>query len=196
SCNSAGTPPLGPAAIPGAIANGDNFRAYKPRALSASGDRLFFESKDALVAGDTNGDRDVYQWEAQGTGGCATAGGCIDLISTGHAEDGAVFIDASADGSDVYFATQGSLVAGDPGFLDLYDARVGGGFPAPPTPIPCEGDSCQPLPGEPEDPTPGTLLQTAGNERLHIPKGKHRKKHKKKHHKQKHKHKQPGDRAR
>jgi len=187
SCNSAGTAPLGPAAIPGAIANGSGFEAYQPRALSADGSRLFFESKDALVSGDTNGDRDVYQWEDQGTGSCAKAGGCVELISTGRAEDGAHFIDASADGNDVFFATDGSLVAGDPGGLDFYDARVGGGFPVPIAPIACVGDACQPLPGEPEDPTPGTLLQTVGNERLHIPKGKHKKKHhKKKHHKRKH----------
>ena len=180
SCNGTETGPLGPAGIPGAIANGDGFRAYKPRALSAAGDRLFFESKDALVAGDTNGGPDVYEWEAPGTGSCTTAGGCVDLISSGRADDGASFIDASADGADVFFATNGSLVAGDPGGLDLYDARVGGGFPVPPAPIPCIGDACQPLPGEPEDPTPGTLLQGLGNEPL--PKPKAKKKHKKKRH--------------
>ena len=31
------------------------------------------------------------------------------------------------------------------------------GYPQPPTGIPCFGDACQPLPPEPEDPTPGTL---------------------------------------
>ncbi len=170
SCNATGAKPLGPASIPGAVANGASLRAYKPRVLTDSGSRLFFETKDALVAADTNGGPDVYQWEAQGIGSCATAGGCVELISTGHAGDGASFIDASADGSDVYFTTEASLVAGDPGGLDLYDARVGGGFPAPPSPIPCVGDDCQPLPGEPEDPTPGTLLRAGGNEPLPHPK--------------------------
>ena len=32
----------------------------------------------------------------------------------------------------------------------------------------CVGDSCQPLPPEPEDPTPGTLVPNPGNPPLHI----------------------------
>jgi hypothetical protein len=196
SCNTLGKKPLGPAAIPGAVANGAAFKAYKPRALSDAGDRLFFNSKDGLVSADTNADQDVYQWEAQGTGSCAKAGGCVELISTGHAEDGASFIDASADGSDVFFATSASLVAGDPGGLDLYDARVGGGFPALLPPIPCVGDACQPLPGEPEDPTPGTLLQGLGNQPLHLPKAKKKAKKKGHHHRKHAKGRKHGRRAR
>jgi hypothetical protein len=44
----------------------------------------------------------------------------------------------------------------------------------------CVGDSCQPLPPEPEDPTPGTLVPSSGNPPLHIyePKTK-KKKHRK-----------------
>lgn len=44
----------------------------------------------------------------------------------------------------------------------------------------CVGDSCQPLPPEPEDPTPGTLVPNPGNPPLHIfePKTK-KKKHRK-----------------
>ena len=65
---------------------------YAPRALSADGSRLFFTSTDALLARDTNGLADVYQWEAPGTrlaarpprySFSAANGGCIDLISTG-----------------------------------------------------------------------------------------------------------------
>jgi len=44
----------------------------------------------------------------------------------------------------------------------------------------CFGDSCQPLPPEPEDPTPGTLVPTAGNPPLHIFEPRqHGKKHRK-----------------
>jgi len=32
----------------------------------------------------------------------------------------------------------------------------------------CVGDSCQPLPSEPEDPTPGTLAPNTGNPPLQI----------------------------
>src|SRR5207342_1097820 len=81
SCTPSGERPLGGSTIPGAVANGNAFRAYKPRALAAGGSRLFFDSDDALVVQDTNADSDVYQWEAQGTGSCATPGGCVNLIS-------------------------------------------------------------------------------------------------------------------
>jgi hypothetical protein len=180
SCNPKGVPPIGPSTISGAISNGKGAGAtqiYKPRALSANGRRLFFDSRDALVTLDTNNDKDVYQWEAQGTGSCTTAGGCFALISSGRSEGGASFVDASPDGADVFFLTDGSLIPSDPGVVDLYDAREGGGFPVLPNPIPCEGDACQPLPSPPEDPTPGTQVSTGGNppvrfEKTRCPRGK------------------------
>ena len=88
-----------------------------------------------------------------GRGQLHTAGRLHRLISSGRSAGGASFVDASADGSDAFFLTDGSLVAADPGSVDLYDARVGGGFPIPPPPIACEGDACQALPPEPVDPT-------------------------------------------
>jgi Tol biopolymer transport system component len=156
SCNPTGSRPLGPSTVPGARANGSAPTPYKPRALSADGNRLFFDSRDSLVVQDTNNDRDVYQWEAAGTGSCAVAGGCIAMISSGRASEGALLLDASADGADVFFLTNGSLVPTDPGVMDVYVARIGGGFPAPVIPIACLGDACQAVPGEPEDPNPGT----------------------------------------
>ncbi|HYI99616.1 MAG TPA: NHL repeat-containing protein [Thermoleophilaceae bacterium] len=115
-----------------------------PRALSVDGGRLFFNSFDALVAGDTNGQQDVYQWEAQGSGGCQKPDGCVDLISSGQSSDKSEFVDASADGRDVFFSTSSSLVGQDTGRIDIYDARVGGGF-APPAagPADCDGEACQ-----------------------------------------------------
>lgn len=168
SCNPSGERPLGPASLPGAAPNGvgpNAPRAYKPRVLSADAKHVFFDSFDALVPQDTNSDRDVYQWEAQGTGDCVKPQGCIKLISSGRAEGGASFLDASLDGSDAFFLTDGSLVLGDSGVLDVYDARVGGGSPDAGPAIPCFGDACQPLPPQPEDPAPGTLRSKAsGNE--------------------------------
>lgn len=162
---------------------------YEPRAISSNGRREFFDTQAALVSEDTNNDSDVYEREERGEGSCTKAGGCVFLISSGRAEGGATFVDASADGSDVFFLTDGSLVPQDPGSVDLYDARVGGGFPAPPSPIPCVGDDCQPLPHEPEDPTPGTLRSHAGNPAPRSAKPKrnrHRGKHK--HHRKRHRH--------
>lgn len=193
SCNPSGARPLGPSSIPGAIANGSEVQAYKPRAMDADGSRLFFDSQDSLVPADTNGEEDVYEWRAQGVSGCGAASGCVGLISSGKAAEPATFLDASADGTDTYFLTDASLVGTDPGAADVYDARVGGGFPEPPSPIPCFGDACQPLPPEPDDPTPGTLFY--GSEGNPSPPAVHRrKKHrtKKRHHHKKRHHRRVG----
>jgi len=162
SCNPTGERPQGAASIPGALPNGST-EAYKPRALSADGNRIFFDSSDELVVQDTNSHPDVYQWEARGEGDCVRSPGCVNLISSGRALEGASFIDASAVGVDAYFITDEPLISTDPGSIDLYDARVGGGFAIPPKPIPCIADACQSLPPTPEDPDPGTLVKNAGN---------------------------------
>lgn len=188
SCDPSGERPTGPATIPGAEPNGP-LRAYKPRALSAGGRRLFFDSPDRLVPLDSNGAPDAYEWEAGGEGTCAKAGGCVSLISSGTAPRGASFADASASGADAFFLTEASLedtggkatsLAGnaDPGAVDLYDAREGGGFPAPQGGPPCLADACEPIPAEPEDPTPNTLLASPGNLPAPKPSKAHCAKHK------------------
>ena len=135
---------------------------YPSRALSDDGDRVFFESTDALVQRDTNGKRDVYQWELVGAGDCASqsaefdssSGGCISLISSGKDEKDTEFVDASVDGSEVFIRTSEKLVSQDPGLIDIYVARVDGGFPPPSeNPTPCEGEACQPA-GSPAAPPP------------------------------------------
>jgi hypothetical protein len=153
---------------------------YFPRDLSEDGNRLFFNAFDALVPQDTNGKQDVYQWEAEGSGTCHRPGGCISLISTGESPKESEFIDASASGSDVYFKTFSSLDPQDPGLLDIYDARVGGGFQAPAIgSAPCEGDACQSVPAAPNDPTPASAAYNGpGNVKEAVKKKKH-KKHKK-----------------
>ena len=181
SCNPTGERPAGSTSIPGALVNGST-ALYRPRALSANGRRLFFTTTDELVGGDTNSSADVYQWEAPGEGGCTEVPGCVALISGGRGEGGR-FLDASADGDDVFFLTGDSLVGSDPGSIDAYDARVGGGLPEPQPPIPCVADACQALPSPPADPTAGTATSGAPNpapryfkERRHRG-GKHKKKH-------------------
>jgi hypothetical protein len=164
SCNPSGERPLGAAILPGASPNGSGPLAqnsYKPRDLSADSKHVFFNSFDVLAVGDTNGDRDVYQWEAAGSGECVKPSGCVKLISSGRAEGGASFLDASVDGVDAFFLTDGPLVPSDVGGVDVYDARAGGGFPTSSSAIPCFGDACQPLPPEPANPTLGTLRSKA-----------------------------------
>jgi hypothetical protein len=165
SCNPTHARPLGASSVPGATANGTtpgSTQAYKPRVLSSDGRRVFFESRDALVLSDVNVGPDVYQWQAQGKGSCTRPGGCVALISAGLAGSSS-FVDASSDGSDAFFLTDRSLVGADPGSVDLYDARVGGGFPEPGEPSPCFGDACQVVPPAPEDPTLTTVLAGPGN---------------------------------
>lgn len=208
SCNPvASRRPRGPSSIPGAIANGVSFAAYKPRVLSANGKRVFFDSADTLSSADANSDAttgegipDVYEWEAQGEGSCAKAGGCLEIISGGAFPQGASFVDASADGTDAYFLTAASLLPGDFGAADLYDARAGGGFPEASPQVPCEGDACQLLPAIPEEPTLATLEAGLGNPplayRKYCRKGYVKRKgicekkgarhHRKRHHKHKH----------
>ncbi|HEU4707511.1 MAG TPA: hypothetical protein VFS64_10005 [Solirubrobacterales bacterium] len=172
SCNPTGERPQGSASIPGAVANG-SAALYRPRALSAGGSRVFFDSADRLVTPDTDSRPDVYEWEATGVGGCTRQPGCVGLVSGGHSEGGR-FLDASADGRDAFFLSGESLVGADPGSIDVYDDREGGGFPEPEPPFVCKGDACQALPSPPEDPAPATLVPTSGNPPLKIekPKGK------------------------
>jgi hypothetical protein len=130
---------------------------YSPRSLSADGNRIFFNAFDALVPQDTNGEQDVYQWEAEGKGGCTQPGGCISLISSGRSPEPSEFVDADPTGRDVFFSTKSSLSSADPGLIDIYDAREGGGFPLPPPPpVPCNGDACQNIPPAPQSPTPAS----------------------------------------
>jgi hypothetical protein len=138
---------------------------HAARVLSDDGARLYFESSDTLAARDTNGKRDVYQWEALDSGGCdegdaafsAGAEGCIDLISSGQSSKDSEFIEASPNGNDVFFATLSGLLPQDYGLVDIYDVRVGGGFKSPPPrKVPCEGEACQSPPAPPIPPTPAT----------------------------------------
>lgn len=158
--------------------------------LAQDGSRIFFNSFDALLPRDNNGAQDVYQWEAAGTGGCELDdaqyfpqnGGCIYLISSGESSFESRYLEASADGKDVFFTTAASLLPQDPGSIDLYDARVNGGFPQPVQAAECEGEACQSPPAPPDDPTPASsAFRGAGNVKptsKRCPKGKRRVKRK------------------
>jgi hypothetical protein len=140
--------------------------------LSKDGRRLFFLAKEALVPHDTNGVQDVYEWEVPGAGGCneespafrKASGGCIYLISSGESPFRSEFWDASPDGRDVFFTTESSLLPQDPGHVDVYDARAGGGFAQPGQLPACEGESCQSAGPPPVDQTLSSAsFKGAGN---------------------------------
>ena len=111
------------------------------RNLSEDGHRVFFDSSKALVPQDTNGKIDVYEWQDDGA---------IRLISSGRSSEDSALIDASASGNDVFFTTREQLVKSDAdAFVDLYDARIGGGFPDVSVQPECQGDGCQGTPSSP-----------------------------------------------
>jgi hypothetical protein len=135
--------------------------------------QVFFDTPTSLVAADSNGRRDVYEYQD----------GEVRLISPGSGDFEAALADASADGDDVFFATDQGLVGQDiDGELDLYDARIGGGFASqggPATAGTCAGSDCRgPAP-------PPVILPPAASEaidgRFQSPRPRpHKKKHKKK----------------
>jgi hypothetical protein len=137
SCNHAGTPATSDISLGSVESLGIFPTSYLNRALSDDGSRVFFDTGDALVPQDTNGKRDVYEFEA----------GQLHLISTGQGNYDAEFGDASPDGGNVMFLTRDQLVGQDgDNNIDLYDARIGGGLPngAAQTAPQCEGEACKP----------------------------------------------------
>lgn len=121
---------------------GNNVGREAARHWNVSDDgEVFFETRLSLVDEDTNGSHyDTYMWRA----------GELSLISPGSTDDHAFYSGNSEDGDDVFFWTSQRI---DPREIedtdfDVYDARVGGGFPPPPPP-PGPGcavlvDACQP----------------------------------------------------
>jgi hypothetical protein len=215
SCPPTGVPATNSASLGNAEIGGVS--ALEPHAamqnhnLSPDGNRVVFQTTEALVGADTNGLEgcpnvgeghpactDVYEWEAKGTGSChweKQNGGCIYLISSGRSTEPSVLLDASASGNDVFFFTRSQLVGQDEdSFVDVYDARVDGGFAsqkAPPPPPICEGEACKGgIPPAPEVGSPSTpLFSGPGNPKPHHKKAKARKhKHKRKAHKRHAKH--------
>jgi hypothetical protein len=155
SCNPSGAQPIGPSSWEAKQEFPYALQGYTPRSYSENGGRLFFNSKDALVPHDSNGRQDVYEWEQDGEGSCGQTSGCIYPISDVAGNYESFFLDASPNGNDVFFATEDQLVPADTDFhIDIYDARVDGGFPVSTEPPGCDnGDSCK----GPVSPQPGVF---------------------------------------
>jgi hypothetical protein len=149
SCNPTGERPLGEAKLSLIRASAAGFAPLPlPGNLAREGDgRLFFESADVLSPHDTNGRVfDVYEWEPQGIGSCTRAGGCVYLISSGHAKNDSLFVNSTPSGDDAFFITRQRLLPQDQDeLLDLYDARTGGGFESLGTAT-CGGEGCKSAP--------------------------------------------------
>jgi hypothetical protein len=111
---------------------------YLDRPLTSDGQHVFFDTESALVPQDINNRRDVYEYDL--------ASEQVHLISGGTCDCRSNFVDASPDGSNVFFTTYQKLVsADDDAAADLYDARIEGGIASQnqvPPPA-CTGDDCQ-----------------------------------------------------
>lgn len=121
---------------------------FARRWMSENGRRIFFETKQPLVSWDTNSTRDVYEWEEAGEGSCSSAavssitGGCTFLVSGGESLDQSYLVDADSTGSNVFITHRGPLgqIAVPASQYEMYDVRVGGGFPG--APAGCAGPGC------------------------------------------------------
>jgi hypothetical protein len=103
------------------------------RVISADGSRVFFDTPDPLVNQDTNGVRDVYEWEGEHQ----------YLISSGRSAENSYVLDSSASGDDVFFTTDFGLSSGDvDNAYDVYDARVPRPGDSPPS-GPAECGDCR-----------------------------------------------------
>jgi hypothetical protein len=153
----------------------ESIAGYQPRVVSSNGNRVFFDSVEPLTEGGGgeflkgNGFLNVFEWEAPGGGSCTVGaaspvtGGCTYLLSGGQSSDNSYLIDASSDGSDVFFVSREQLgETNREGYDELFDARVGG--VKPPQPTQCKLD-CQGEPlASPSFATPATATyQGPGN---------------------------------
>jgi hypothetical protein len=144
SCNPDGTAPSTGIGIPQPetplLGNGSEYVTHN---VSDSG-QVFFNTAESLLPTDNNGKQDVYEY----------GGGALHLITTAASPDDSLFLDASTDGSNVFFTTSQQLLPQDTdGAMDIYDARVNGGFPVTAPPPVCSGEGCKP-PQSPVPPVP------------------------------------------
>ena len=136
----------------------------EPQWMSEEGGRVFFDSVEPLVPGDTNGKPDVYEWERDGVGSCEEASGCIYLLSGGASTAASWLIGVSGSGNDVFMVSRAQLVPQDKNEnYNVFDARVGGVQPV--TSPSCVESGCQGVPaGTPVFSTPPTVtFEGVGN---------------------------------
>jgi hypothetical protein len=150
SCDAGDVRPLGSAFIGAKLGERVSTPFHQPRSLSDDGSRLFFSSPDPLVPGISVGNARVFEYED----------GSVQLISGTESGAGAVFLDASASGDDVFVATRERLAPSDTdGLVAVYDARVDGGLAEPPALMPCQGGACR----EPLDPQPSLSVPASAS---------------------------------
>jgi hypothetical protein len=126
-------------------------------AISDDGSKVVFDTAEALSPVDGNDEFDYYLWSA----------GHVSLISTASVGQGIdyyqrAYVDGS--GKNIFFETAQPLAPEDGDTaIDVYDARIGGGFSHKEAPV-CSGEACQPAAvGSPATPAPASDRPGAGN---------------------------------
>lgn len=161
SCNPTGAPPVIQRGTEGGSEGSllpestEDADTYVPQLISEDGNRIFFDTSQALVSQDTNGVQDVYEWEREGEGTCGPRvparpnAGCVDLLSGGASSVDSFLVGADATGENVFFEHLGSLgqVEAPIDHNELYDARRNGGFAT--VSEACTGTGCQGVPPVP-----------------------------------------------
>jgi hypothetical protein len=141
-------------------------------AMSDDGRFVFFDSPSRLVPQAENQTLHVYEWQADGAGGCAQTEGCIRLISSPNDAFPSYFLGYSpyylpdgerVEGGNVFFGTHAKLVPQQTNSVgNIYDARICDSEspciqPPVAEAVQCEGGSCQTPPAALNDPS-ATLL--------------------------------------
>ena len=137
SCNPTGELPVSGLVLPTEDEEeGTTGGVFRHRHLLTDAGQVFFETRDALVPADTNGELDDYEYED----------GHAYLISSGTSSSASYLEGASESGDDVFFRSDQALVPQDKqeGMIVIYDARVAGGLPELSSPPPCTtADACR-----------------------------------------------------
>jgi hypothetical protein len=124
SCDPTGARPVGPSNLgltPSFLSS------YRPRNFSEAG-TLFFDSSDALAPHAKDGHQNVYEYEE----------GHVYPLSDVAGDNESTFLDAGANGSNVFFASSDKLLPEDTSEnVEVWDARVDGGLPVTAAPLPC-----------------------------------------------------------
>jgi hypothetical protein len=142
SCNPTGEPGAGVVPEGGGSPEGsggyfdEEQGVFLSRHLLTDAGQVFFQTAEALVPSDTNGQLDVYEYQD----------GRVYLISSGTSSSESNLEGASESGDDVFFRSDQALVPQDTqeGQVVIYDARVDGGFAEPSSPPLCTtADACR-----------------------------------------------------
>jgi hypothetical protein len=129
-----------------------------PYQMSSDGTTIAFTTAEQLVPQDLNHDLDIYEWR-NGVSRLISDG--LSAYPDGFAEPEVTGI--SSTGRDIFFQLVAPSLTGfeQDHFANLYDARIGGGFPRPSIPSHCAGESCQgpiqPPPPPPESASAGYI---------------------------------------